>query len=91
MISCHLRLKCGIGVGMFLRYGYSKETNKDGNGESGRVCGGRWRTERVLTGFLKVVVWGGNGKRAGGDQRSDRICGSITVHTSINLTHYNSG
>ena len=38
-ISCGLRLKDWIGVGMFLRYGikslYPMETGKDGNGECG--------------------------------------------------------
>ena len=33
-----LRLKHGIGVLMFSRYGI---TSNDGNGESGRVCGRR--------------------------------------------------
>ena len=42
-ISCDLRLKHRIGVGMFSRQGikplYPEEMNKDGDGESWWICG----------------------------------------------------
>ena len=67
--------------------------SKDGYGESGRVCGGHWQGMRI-NGIFKGGCLGREWKtsrRRWQHQISDRICGSITVHTSIRLTHYNSG
>ena len=46
--------------------------------------------ERVSTGFLKVVVWGGNGKRAGGDDEIKEVTKYVALlrsaPQSISLT-----
>ena len=39
--------------------------------------------ERVSTGFLKVVVWGGNGKRAGGDDEIKEVTEYVAPLRSI--------
>ena len=71
-----------MGLGMLLRYGILREDRNENLGEY--VEGVGYQAEHVSSGFLKVVIWGGNGKQIGEDDKVEEV--TVCLHYSTHLS-----